>query len=208
MWLKSGGNSANYPSVIRLISGCNSANVRRKFRLKSGGNWLKSGSKDQTVLVPRPGLSDFGSHLIPRALPDGSSPDSRQLLGTARSASGTVANTSGEEEIHLRIGNPPLAMRAVTSSRKVTASVSLPQDVYKSSTKMSRLTTAAAVGHLRARLTCKNTTIKSKKTEMSMSAKQERIVQNSYTIIIHTLKGKSTRKLYGVWLRKSMFICI
>ena len=59
----------------------------------------------------------------------------------------TVTKTSGEEEIHLRIGNPPLAMRAVTSSRKVTASVSLPQDVYKSSTKLSRLTTAAAVGH-------------------------------------------------------------
>ena len=53
----------------------------------------------------------------------------------------------GEEEIHLHKGNPPLAMRDVTSSRKVTASVSLPQDVYKSSTKMSRLTTAAAAGH-------------------------------------------------------------
>ena len=45
------------------------------------------------------------------------------------------------------MGNPPLPMGAVTSLRKVTASFSLPHDVYRSSTKISRLTTAAAAGH-------------------------------------------------------------
>ena len=48
-----------------------------------------------------PKLSDCSSLLTPRARPDGSSPNSRFLSGTALCASATVANTSVEEEIHL-----------------------------------------------------------------------------------------------------------
>ena len=55
----------------------------------------------------KPKVSDLGSHLTPNARPDGRSPIFRATLGTARSASGTVASTSGDDEIHLRIGNPP-----------------------------------------------------------------------------------------------------
>ena len=73
--------------------------------------------------IANPKLSDWGSHLIPDPRPEGSSP----LFGTARYASGT----SGEDEIHLGIGNSPLPMRAVTSLRKLTSSFSLPHDVYR-----------------------------------------------------------------------------
>ena len=77
----------------------------------------------------KPKVSDLGSHLTPNARPDGRSPIFRATLGTARSASGTVASTSGDDEIHLRIGNPPWAIRSVTSSRRVAASLSLSQEV-------------------------------------------------------------------------------
>ena len=94
-----------------------------------------------------PEVSDCGSHFTPNARPDGSSPISSALLGTARSSSGTVASTSGEEEFHLCIGNPPLTIRVVTSFRRVAAFSIVSQGVYKSSTKISRSTTAAASGN-------------------------------------------------------------
>ena len=77
----------------------------------------------------KPKVSDLGSHLTPNARPDGRSPISRAMLGMAQSASGTVTSTSGDEEIHSRIGNPPWAIRSVTSSRRTAASLSLSQEV-------------------------------------------------------------------------------
>lgn len=60
---------------------------------------------------------------------DGRSQCSRTSFEMVRSASRIVGNTSGDDESHLRMGNPFFDISAVTSTRIVTACGTLTQEV-------------------------------------------------------------------------------